>query len=544
MRRASQAAAWALVLAASAASAQLSPGPLAAPHAHLEGSAQCLQCHSAGRGVDPDACLSCHRPLARRVAAREGLHANPEYADCKTCHIEHHGRDFDLVWWGEQGRDAFDHGLTGWSLRGAHARLECRQCHEPGKIRAPEALRAQGKDLSRTFLGLSGERCAECHADPHGGTVGERCESCHSVEGWKPAQGFDHSTTEFPLTGRHRDVDCAGCHREAAAERPGFAVAGLACRDCHRDPHEGRFGAACTDCHSTAAWRRVALAGFDHDRTRYPLRGSHRTVACEGCHRPGAPRRGLAFGRCSDCHRDPHAGQFGDRPDGGRCESCHDLGGFVPSSFGMARHQESDFPLTGAHQAVPCLACHREALARLPAAGPGGRFRFPDTGCLTCHGDPHRGEAARFVEAEGCTACHGVDTWSRVSFDHARTEFPLEGEHARIDCRSCHRTVDVGTAAERIRMLGLSTACSGCHADPHGGQFAGPEGATDCRRCHDVDGWERPRFDHDRDTAFALRGAHEKVPCESCHRTATDAEGRPYLVFRPLPTDCAGCHSG
>ena len=534
-----------LALCVTPGAAQLSPGPLSEPHAGLEGSSHCLECHSAGRGVDPDACLSCHLALRKRVTAGQGLHARPDYGDCKTCHIEHHGRDFELVWWGEEGRDAFDHGLTGWPLRGAHAEVGCGECHEPGKVRGAEALRAQGKDLSRTFLGLGREGCTDCHADPHEGTVGERCESCHSVDGWKPAGGFDHSTTDFPLTGRHRDVSCRECHSDAATEgAPSFQVAGQACRDCHRDPHEARLGTSCGDCHSTAGWRSVELDGFDHDRTRYPLRGRHRSVACEGCHRPGSPRRGLAFGACSDCHADPHGGQLRDRPDGGRCESCHDVQAFVPSSFGMVRHLESDFPLTGAHQAVPCLACHQEALGRLPAAGRGGRFRFADTTCQACHGDPHHGEAARFVEAEGCPACHEVGTWARISFDHARTGFALAGKHAGIDCRSCHPTIDVGAAEERIQMRGLQTECAACHADPHGGQFAGVDGRTACERCHGVDGWERPDFDHERDTAFPLRGAHETVPCAACHPTARDEDGREVLRFRPLPTECAGCHAG
>lgn len=531
------------VLAAAAASAQLSPGPLSAPHEFLEGSSQCLKCHSAGRGVDPDACLSCHQILRRRVSAGEGLHASPGYADCKTCHIDHQGREFELVWWGEAGRAAFDHDLTGWSLLGAHSALECRQCHEPGKIGETQALEAQGKDLSRTFLGLNGDRCTACHEDPHGGSVGDRCESCHTVEAWRPAAAFDHSTTSFPLTGLHATVGCVECHRAATGASPSFSVEGRDCRDCHRDPHDDRFGRTCADCHGTSGWRRVTLTGFDHDRTRYPLRGRHRDVACEGCHRPGAPRRGLSFGACSDCHRDPHEGQFRDREDGGRCESCHDVRGFVPSSFGMARHRESSFPLTGAHQAVPCVACHQERLAALPPAGRGGRFDFPDQRCRTCHGDPHRGEADLVVEAEGCTGCHEVGSWLRVSFDHSRTAFRLEGRHATIDCRSCHPTVEADGPGETIRMRGLSAACSACHADPHAGQFADTSGATDCRRCHDVEQWPRTSFDHDRDAAFPLRGAHESVPCESCHRILRDETGREHLQFRPLPTACADCHA-
>ena len=34
------------------------------------------------------------------------------------------------------------------------------------------------------------------------------CESCHSTKYWKELDGFDHSTTSFPLAGAHRAVAC------------------------------------------------------------------------------------------------------------------------------------------------------------------------------------------------------------------------------------------------------------------------------------------------------------------------------------------------
>ncbi|MEZ5332385.1 MAG: hypothetical protein R2991_10110 [Thermoanaerobaculia bacterium] len=97
---------------------------------------------------------------------------------------------------------------------------------------------------------------------------------------------------------------------------------------------------------------------------------------------------------------------------------------------------------------------------------------------------------------------------------------------------------------ERLRMRGVSGECHSCHEDAHAGQFADAGGVTDCSRCHGVERWPDARFDHDRDAAFPLRGAHETVPCASCHPSARDARGRDYLVFRPLPTACAGCHTG
>ncbi len=44
---------------------------------------------------------------------------------------------------------------------------------------------------------------------------------------------------------------------------------------------------ACTPCHTTDAWQTVT---FDHDSTSYPLRGAHRTLACEKCHYRAGPR--------------------------------------------------------------------------------------------------------------------------------------------------------------------------------------------------------------------------------------------------------------
>ncbi len=83
------------------AAGQLSPGKLSQAHAALDSSGGCLECHRTGRGVDPGRCLSCHDLLSERIVAGAGLHARVDRERCESCHIEHHGRDFDLVWWGE-----------------------------------------------------------------------------------------------------------------------------------------------------------------------------------------------------------------------------------------------------------------------------------------------------------------------------------------------------------------------------------------------------------------------------------------------------------
>lgn len=542
--------------------AQLSPGPLSRPHSQLEGSAHCLDCHQSRKGVDAEKCLGCHELLAARVRVGEGLHGRPDYADCKTCHIDHHGLEFELVWWGDEGQAAFDHELTGHRLEGAHQSLECRECHRTEHVLDAARLRRHGKDPMRTFLGL-GTECLSCHQDEHRGQLaGRSCESCHSQESWRPAARFDHQAARFTLTGRHRDVGCPECHaeeRDSEAMEAGtfvrFApVAWESCRACHQDPHQARFGPDCESCHQTSGWLVLDDDAFDHRLTRYPLEGRHRDLRCGSCHRAGEPRRGIAFAACRDCHEDEHAGQLARRADGGDCASCHDLAGFTPARYTRAEHQEV-FALEGGHQEVACEACHpavaRGELVRqrvaLPSAGGSSeltlQLRFSSNRCSDCHEDPHDGASVGLEQDQGCQSCHRVDAWSDVAFQHGETGFELDLRHVGLSCRECHAP-EAGEGEDSAMVFkGLGRECASCHADPHQGQFEEPAGGVaGCERCHGTGPW-RPadRFDHARDATFALEGAHQGVSCLDCHRRESGPDG-PFTRFRPLSHSCRACH--
>ena len=458
------------------------------------------------------------------------------------------------------------YGETDYALEGAHAKLACEQCHSPDRIVTPQPLLDQGKDLSRTFLGLE-RACLSCHEDEHRGQVGrESCLDCHDATAWKPAGRFDHGRTEFPLTGRHQEAACKKCHvtRVDPAATPDaepylvFDVAAFRrCTDCHRDPHEGRLGADCQRCHSTVGWAAYDRREFDHDRSRFPLAGEHRRVSCESCHPRGGSFRVARFTVCADCHRDTHLGQFAEPPDNAACEPCHTVEGFRPSTFDLKRHQQSEYPLEGAHLATPCNACHEMVpvsdLSRhtsLPAVLPGSelpaaamQFRFASMECFACHREPHLGEVDGYVRDGGCESCHGLESWRRISFDHDLTEFPLRGRHVEPQCEGCHKRVDAGTSQERISMVGASPDCSSCHKDTHFGQFVTEDGATDCRRCHDVENWQASLFDHGRDSVYPLDGAHLRVPCDGCHKTEMQGE-QSFVRYRPVAKKCESCHAG
>jgi hypothetical protein len=522
-----------VLLACVPARAQISPGELSQAHAALEGSARCLDCHAAG-GVSRDKCLTCHRALAERIGAKRGLHAQPGYESCARCHVEHQGRAYQLVFWGTQGQAAFDHRLTGLTLEGAHARVGCRTCHAPGRIAQADRLSAGGANLGRTFLGLQRE-CRSCHEDAHAGRFGAAaCSACHTQGRWKPAPGFDHARTAFPLVGLHQAVACERCHTAdpATGRRRLAGVAAAGCRSCHADAHAGRLGSSCATCHTPAGWQ-AASGTFDHARTAFPLTGEHRRVGCESCHRGrnGVSRlRGIPFQTCASCHADPHAGTLGTV-----CASCH-----TTASFRAARasfdHARTGYPLEGRHAAVRCASCHL----------PGAPKRPPHARCADCHADRHAGQLSRHEGDAACERCHDVSGFAAPRFtavQHAQTAFPLTGAHRAFACTECHREVPVdalrkaglatsgaGGRTEQFRFA--STACVACHPDPHGGTTARAAKGTDCRACHETAAWSAVRFDH-AVTGFPLAGSHARVACVSCHRA---------LRFAPRPAACAGCH--
>ena len=522
---------------------QLSPGKLSRPHSHLEGLKNCGNCHSLGDRRVLNKCLECHDEIAVRREAGRGLHGRAEYTDCTDCHVEHQGEDYELIFW-PQGIEGFDHVETGFPLIGRHAELACRSCHLKKFNYDADRWEKRGKDLGRTYLGLD-ETCVSCHEDLHRGQFPPDCTACHTTVHWRPASGFDHERTRFPLTGRHRSVGCVRCHPPLPGEGPAAKArlyAGVdfqVCSDCHQDPHGGRLGPNCVGCHTTVGWREVDVKTFDHDRTRYPLRGRHARLRCRQCHY--GDRKRPAFTACNDCHADAHGSQALGKLHLLRCEDCHDVQGFRPANFTFERHARTAYPLRGAHQAVPCDLCHRTESAE---AGMPVNLAPPHQGCLDCHADPHRGQAARFAGEAGCTQCHVQDSWAQVSFDHGLTAFQLTGRHLLIPCRACHLPLDDKPGS--LRLVGTPTACAVCHQDPHAGQFQDKLTADGrhvaCDRCHVTRDWLAELFDHGRDSRFPLRGGHEKVACTACHPPAAGTAGG-LLQFKPLPIRCSDCHT-
>src|ERR1700738_3699529 len=78
---------------------------------------------------------------------------------------------------------------------------------------------------------------------------------------------FDHLTTGFELTGRHRDLPCEECHANAI-----FKGTSRECSACHglgasvrattKPANHILSTEACDSCHATVAW--IPAVNFDH----------------------------------------------------------------------------------------------------------------------------------------------------------------------------------------------------------------------------------------------------------------------------------------
>ncbi|RME73808.1 MAG: hypothetical protein D6776_06375 [Planctomycetota bacterium] len=557
---------------ASAARAQLSPGPLARPHAHLEGMRNCTHCHEVGQGLSANLCLRCHEPLRTRIEAGKGFHGRlpaAERARCERCHHEHVGRDFALVRWPAGGPESFDHRKTGWALEGAHRPLACNKCHNAERIEDAKVRAFKGKAgaLARTYLGLD-RACASCHEDVHRGELGDDCARCHDQKRFRPARGFDHARTDFPLRGKHADVECRACHLPADARpQPGGSEVALMrwrdlphsrCTDCHEDRHAGRMGSDCTRCHDERAFKPARYTVAEHAKTGFALRGKHAELGCADCHGERLDRS-VQGAACASCHEDrAHGGSLGSD-----CAACHDdRRPWKDSRFVRARHAPDRFPLTGAHRQAACNLCHldlvrggeAEAVRAHPKLAHGKAPAFsvkrparaiaahtrasePPAQCAACHRDRHEGRLG-----SDCARCHDTATWAPAKrftvADHRRTRYALEGAHRRVACTKCHGKAE-GGRLERVAPLAFAR-CLDCHEDAHHGELRHRSDRGECAACHTVQHFRPSTFDraaHDQ-LAFRLTGAHATVACDRCHR-----EGRERLTLRPASAHCGDCHS-
>jgi hypothetical protein len=182
----------------------------------------------------------------------------------------------------------------------------------------------------------------------------------------------------------------------------------------------------CRDCHDESRWQTVK---FDHERTDFPLIGHHRQISCPLCHDVRDFK--TASSACADCHLDVHQGRLGHA-----CDRCHTPQGWQVFDAQRA-HQQTAFPLLGAHSRLDCKTCHRGEIE--------GEFFILSSQCNSCHASDFNNAQSTIHTDLGfsrrCEECHSLFAWKPADFAKHDSYFPIySGAHYGEwdNCTTCH----------------------------------------------------------------------------------------------------------
>jgi len=456
---------------------------------------------------------------------RSGFHGSNELRNqsCSECHGDHFGRDFDMLHFSP---DTFKHELTGYQLLDTHRNLDCEKCHNPKNITDEKLSKKES-----TYLGLV-QSCNSCHENIHKPSLGNDCSKCHTITKFNNVESFDHSSTDFQITGKHIGLKCDQCHkRNNDNKMVEFGISNHnTCVTCHSDIHKQKFGKSCTTCHTTKSFKIINnVESFDHSITDHVLNGKHNSISCNKCHTENFSPKATKFS-CNDCHEDYHKGEFTEN-NIVNCASCHNESSFSPSTFSIEHHNQLNFKLKDKHRDVSCDKCHKKENK--------WKFRNISGNCNDCHRSPHTTVIeSSYIQGDNCTSCHKEDSWENIHFDHSRTNYLLLGKHESASCKKCHyRLDDTNKIIQKFKLNGQD--CLQCHKTHHKEKII-KEKYANCLSCHYYDTWDNIVFDHTQ-TGFDLTGAHVKTSCEKCHKKV-DINGSNQLNYLIKDSKCKDCH--
>ena len=463
----------------------------------------CQDCHTNPSNYMEFTCTSCHvnPETDQHHTGVNGYSYNSPA--CLACHPT-----------GNED-DGFDHSKTNFPLTGAHLTADCLECHASGYAGTPT-------------------NCASCHTPDYNQSsnpnhpalaIPTDCASCHTTSAWQPASFAIHDNN-YPLKGAHTAIanECATCHQGDYNNTPNT------CAGCHTtdfnqttNPNHSaaHFSTDCASCHSETAW---IPATFDHDGQYFPIySGKHKGEwdQCQDCHTN--PSNYAEF-TCTTCHTNPqtsnqHNGINGFAYNSPACLACHPTGN---ANDGFD-HNNTNFPLTGAHLAAACLDCHASGYAGTP------------TNCASCHTTDYNQSTnpnhVSLAFPSNCASCHTTAAWQPASFAIHNNYYPLKGKHAAIanDCAACHNG----------NYNNTPNTCAGCHMSDYN-QTTSPKHTsvgfpTTCQDCHSETAWIPANFNHDGMYFPIYSGKHKGKwdQCTDCHTTPGN-----YQAF-----SCTVCHT-
>lgn len=298
-------------------------------------------------------------------------------------------------------------------------------------------------------------------------------------------------------------------------------------------------------------------------------------VGCNKCHEAGY---GVPDDKCLACHthqplrariRAKKGFHAADEVKSKACKDCHAEHIEEPPGSGRGKkttidwrpfggkrnfnHRLTGWPLEGTHRYTKCEKCHdgRYPKTKLPT------YLGQRQECTTCHygtekkpgvggSNPHKFTDVALTD---CKLCHTFSNFrvanlAATKFDHDKTDYPLKGLHKRNKCVACHEK-DI----ETFEVKEDFSDCKGCHEDSHRSVISAKRKCSDCHL--QTTKFRKTKFDHGRETKFALRGQHAKNRCKACHEVGSKPEA-PGMTCISCHKDvhagrfgketCEGCH--
>jgi len=434
-------------------------------NSHIVPPRTCTDCHTAAAGynITVTTCVSCHQTDYNNATTPVNHAAAKFPLTCEGCH--------DTIQWTD---GVFNHDSTGWSLTGSHTvpPRACIDCHVNGNY------------------GITVTTCVSCHQTDYNNALTPvnhitanfptTCDTCHDTIQWTDGK-FDHSSTGWALTNSHTVPPraCTDCHTATA----GYTITTTTCVSCHQTDYNNattpvnhtaaKFPLTCDGCHDTIQWTDGT---FNHATTGWTLTNSHTVPprACTDCHTATAGYT-ITSTACVNCHQTdynntnapPHATSGFPTT----CDTCHDMIAWTDATF---NHNNTAFPLQGAHTTTACALCHVN-----------NNYTTLPTDCYGCHSADYNGTTNPVHSTAGfpttCLTCHTTwvtTNWLGATFNH--TWFPMTHGNANSVCATCHTNPNDYTVFQ----------CTGCHGNNNSANFHHPNvngyvyNSVNCYACH------------------------------------------------------------
>lgn len=561
----------------------------------MPGSAECVNCHDAGRrtgkreaGVPPafDAsalrgsphasldCNNCHAD----VDPKSLPHADKlKPVDCASCHPDQ--------------QKQFDESLHGRAVkRGDKLAPACKDCHGRHNIKRAKAAGSPTSTIEVPRL------CGGCHKEgtpvsltrnipqdnilgnytdsihgeglfKRGLTVTAVCTSCHTSHFVLP-----HTDPRSSIAKVNIAKTCTQCHAQIETvhrkvirgelwEKQAHMIP--ACVDCH-SPHkvrkvyypQGMSDRDCLSCHSNPDLKmqrgsRTVSLFVNQDEL---AKSRHSQKACVQCHTGGSPsetrpcRTVIAKVDCSICHnevvtqyRDSTHGKLAESgsPDAPACRDCH-------SPHGVLSRNDPASPTFSRNVPALCANCHRTG--RKAA----NRYRGKQDHIVENYAESIHGKGlleSGLTVTANCADCHTA----HHELPSANAASSVNRNNIAKTCSKCHRGIyDMYTksvhSAEVTKTSKTLPVCSECHS-AHTIQRTDLSNfrlhiMDQCGRCHQAITDSYFETFHGKVSKLGYLSTAKCYDCHGSHDILPVTDQRSRLSRNNIVKTCGKCHTG